>query len=188
MSSYRKWPHNHTRTHTHRNTHSSGSTCHIPLSSDNIAAVKVAASVIGRTNHSRGDETVPSRRSESRGGPRQRTSCQSPATEKRGKSLLFCSFPLCINVIYQRPTLLYMAIHRVFICKNGHLGLLQCAYDANPPSGFGFHLVLLPHYLLCSFLAESPLTSISRSSPRVALQSCAANTNVIHRVITPANY
>lgn len=76
-------------THTHRNTHSSGSTCHIPLSSDNIAAVKVAASVIGRTNHSRGDEMVPSRRSESRGGPRQRTSCQSPATEKEGSHSSF---------------------------------------------------------------------------------------------------
>lgn len=50
--------------YTRRNTHSSSSTCHIPLSPDNIAAVKVAASVIGRTNHSMGDGMLPSCRSE----------------------------------------------------------------------------------------------------------------------------
>jgi len=69
--------------HTRRNTHSSGSTCHIPLSPDNIAAVKVAASVIGRTNHSRRDEMVLSCRSESQEELRQRTSCQTAAMKKR---------------------------------------------------------------------------------------------------------
>lgn len=141
----------------------------------------MVASVIGRTNHSRRDETVPSRRSESRGGPRQRTSCQSPATKKKKKkSLLFCSFPLCVSVIFQRATLLYMAIQLVFICKNGHLGLLQHTYDANLLPGFRSYLVLLPHYLLCLFHAGSPLTSISRGSSWVAFQSCGANINVIH--------
>lgn len=172
--------------YTQRNTHSSSSTCHIPLSPDNIAAVKVAASVIGRTNHSRGDGMVPSCRSESRGGPRQRTSCQSAASEKekkkkrREKSLLFCGFPPCINVIFTVPLLRYMAIRLVFICTNGHPGLLQHAYDANLPSGFHSYLVLLPHYLLCSLRAESPLTSISRGSSWVAFQSGGANINVIH--------
>lgn len=74
--------------------------------------------------------------------------------------------------------------------KNVHLARLLPAYDANLPSGFCSSLFFFvvfflfppprPHYLLCSFLAESPLTSISPRWRREAFQRRGANTNVIH--------
>lgn len=136
-------------THTHRNTHSSGSTCHIPLSSDNIAAVKVAASVIGRTNHSRRDEMVPSRRSESRGGPRQRTSCQSPATEKEGSHSSFVaslyastSGPLCS--IW--PFIGSLSVRMTILVCSSVLMMLTCHLDS-APIWFRFHIIFYAPFL-----------------------------------------
>ncbi|MEQ2244205.1 hypothetical protein ILYODFUR_014723 [Ilyodon furcidens] len=100
-------------TNTQRNTHSTGSTCHILLSPDNVAAVKVAASVIGRTNHSWRDEMVPSCRSETQGELRQRTSCHSPAIKKKEVTLLLLQS--MYHCHFHSHTLQYTSIELVFI-------------------------------------------------------------------------
>lgn len=127
MSSFHRQLHNHTHT---------GSACHILLSPDNIAAVKVVASVIGRTNHSRRDEMVPSRRSQSRG--RGQAVTLLPQKKKKREVLL----SLCINVIFPRPTLLCMAIQVVFICVkvcSSVLIMLTCRLDS--ALWFCFHII-----------------------------------------------
>lgn len=149
-------------THAQRNTHSSGSTCHIPLSPDNIAAVKVDASVIGRTNHGRRDEMVPSHRSGGRGELRQRTSCHSPAIKKNKIEVTgLVPLPSMHQCQFHSHTFPDASAELVFISWNMHQGLLQTTDDANLPSSFSSYLLWLPRYLLCFLGAESPLTSIS---------------------------
>lgn len=77
---------------------------------------------------------VPSSSSENQGGPRQRTSCQSPATEKRKVTPLL-QLPSMHQCHFRRPTLLYVAIELVFICKNSH------THGANLPSVFRSYLL-----------------------------------------------
>lgn len=150
--------------HTRRNTHSSGSTCYILLSPDNIAAVKVAASVIGCTNHSRIDEMVPSRRSESQGGPSKRTSCQSIAMEE--KALIFCTFIQChfhSLTCCVWPSNEYLSVRTAINVCSVILMMLTCR----------LHSAFICFYFLIIFYAslgvESPLTSISHGSSWVVI-------------------
>lgn len=132
----------------------------------------MAASVIGCANQRRRDAMVPSCRSEGQG---------------RGLAVSLLLRKREVTPPFRLPSMHRCRCSETRVALFGHssaplsvrtaMQVCSCdVYDANLPSGFPSYLVSLPHYLLCSFREDSPLTSISRA----AFRSRGAIINVIH--------